>query len=206
MAGMGDLLLRLGQPVDLPLMQLRPDGAYLVLLLALWGFLLLEGAGQIVDPLPDAPAALIAAQVGALGFGAIWPWLILPAPALAAIGASAGAAFAILAAFHGRGQLRPGIGLLAGCATMSAAAMVAALAGSVFGLNLPATTVLGITIGTALGAAISVQPGSAVAYPLAIIGWLSALIITMLGASTSVTLAATVAITVMALALVRSVT
>lgn len=204
--GLGDMLRGLGQPVDLPLMQLRPQGAYLLLLLAIWGLLPLESLSQIIDPAEKTPPGLMVAQTGALGFGAVWPWLILPAPVLAAIGAGAAAAFAILAAFRAKGQLRPGIGVLAGWATMAAVAMLAALVGQTFDLTLPATTVLAVIGGTTMAAMISVQLDGAVAYPLTIIGWLSALIITMLGASTSVTLTATVAITVMALALVRSVT
>lgn len=203
---MDSLLIQAAPPIDLPLMQMRPDGPFVLLLLTLWGLALSESAGQIIDPTPDADNRLMSAHAAGLGLGAIWPWLILPAPLLAALVAVVSALCAVRAAVLVKDEARPGIGILAGWSTMAATAMTAAVVGQATGLNLASVMMLAVIAGTVLAALAMTRLGKAVAYPLAVIGWLSALVVAMLGVSTGVTLAAIIAITAMTLALVRSVT
>ncbi len=204
----GNVMLQLASPTELPLMQLRHQGAYSLLMVIVWGLLLLDSIGQIIEPAAGGQMQidLMTTQAGALAFGAVWPWLILPAPGMATMGAVISATFAVLSVVLARGDLRPAVGFMAGWATMLAAAMLALLLGGVIGMGLPATIIMATIIGTVTGTTVTLWLGHSVAYPLAIIGWLSALIITLLGSSTSITLTAIAAITVMAVALVRSVT
>lgn len=193
----------------LPQLYLRPESIVIwILLIALWGMLMLDAAGQLIDPIPHRmdgrvrpvwpPLCL------ALLTGAAWPWLVGDTFLPAAVGAMAMVGGAVIAAWRARDMPRPAIGFLAGWATAVSGAALAALVAQWLHLSLAQAAVLAILPVAVVGLLVHSRISHSIAYPLAMIAAFCGLTVVTMGANPMIALAAIIGIAAMAIALVRS--
>ncbi|WP_410216987.1 hypothetical protein [Paracoccus sp. (in: a-proteobacteria)] len=179
------------------------------LLLTIWTLVLLDAAGQWIDPTDKEPArngrSLIwptfsLAMVGA----ALGPWLFAHRPGWLVIGSALTAAIAILAARQGAGRQRPAIGFFAGWATAVFSAALAGLAAATLSLPVQALSALAILPGAAIGMAAQVWIGPSIGYSTALIWAFCGIAVTTMGSDPMIALAAIIGIAGMAAVLVRA--
>lgn len=192
----------------LPHLFLHPENPVMWALIAiLWLALLLDAAGQWLDPSdPEKPpqAAVWPLLSGALVLAAAWPWLLQPTPWLAAIGAVAMAALAFAAALRAQNQRRGAVGLLAGWSLALGMAALSALVGGHLGMSMPQTAVLAILPAAGFGMAAQLRLGRSIGFSIALIWAFCGLVTTTMGVSPMTAIAAILGIAAMATVLIRA--
>ncbi|MDN5568053.1 MAG: hypothetical protein L0G27_04780 [Paracoccus sp. (in: a-proteobacteria)] len=179
------------------------------LLVALWGMLLLDGIGQIIDPSETSAARKIHGAVwpffsAAMLTAALWPWVLDDTPELILLGSATTAGLAIAAARRTAGRNRPAISFFAGWATAVFSAALAGFGSARFGLPVQALSALAILPGAAIGMAAQLWIGPSIGYCSAMIWAFCAFAITTMGSDPVVALAAVLGISAMATVLVRA--
>lgn len=179
------------------------------LLLVVWGMLLLDGFGQVIDPSETSAARQVHGAIWPLFtmsilFAAVWPWLFDNTPELMLLGTALTAAFAIAAARRSAGRNRPAISFFAGWATAVFSAALAGFGSARFGLPVQALSALAILPGAAIGMAAQMWIGPSIGYCSAMIWAFCAFAITTMGSDPVVALAAVLGISAMATVLVRA--
>lgn len=210
-------------PLLPPPLQINPDVALIIpqmyldpvnilmwgLLIVVWGMLLLDGVGQVIDPSDVNGARKVHGPIwplttAAMGVAAAWPWYFGHTPELMLIGTGATTVMATAAARRSAGRNRPAISFFAGWAAAVFSAALAGFASARFGLPVQALSALAILPGAAIGMAAQMWIGPSIGYCSAMIWAFCAFAITTMGSDPVVALAAVLGISAMATVLVRA--
>ena len=210
-------------PLLPPPLQIDPDVALIIpqmyldpvnilmwgLLIVVWGVLLLDGVGQIIDPSDNSEARQFHGPIwplisAAMAVAAAWPWVFGHTPELMLIGTGTTTVLATAAARRSAGRDRPAISFFAGWTTAVFSAALAGYASARFGLPVQALSALAILPGAAIGMAAQMWIGPSIGYCSAMIWAFCAFAITTMGSDPVVALAAVLGISAMATVLVRA--
>ncbi|WP_265499341.1 hypothetical protein [Paracoccus beibuensis] len=199
--------ITISAPGQIPELYLDPVNIVMWALLAsIWAMVLLDAAGQFIDPSDDIvergdlPRIWPLMSIAVLAATAL-PWLLRNPFLLTAV-AALGALCAIIAAGRAAGHHRPAIGFLAGWSTAVFSATLAGLAADK--LPIQALSALAILPGAAIGMVAQIWIGSSVGYSLALIWAFCGLAVTTMGSDPMIALAAILGISGMATVLVRA--
>lgn len=195
--------------LSIPTLYLDPGNPLMwALLIAVWLMIVLDGAGQWIDPSDDEPIRQGRPRVWpvltlALLSAGVWP-LVLDRPLVLTVVTGLSAVCATIGTRRAAGRHRPAIGFFAGWATAMASAAIAGLAAERLGLSVQAISALAILPAAAVGIFAQSWVGPSIGYSAALIWAFCALAITTMGTDPVVALAAILGISAMATVLVRA--